>query len=407
MEKRDLKEILDELFAGVKLDDKLAKELYNFRVRYVTQNREHAEFFGGNLLGVNKVHFKDSDRDRFFDIFNLSYFDVKEEVGQAVNIVHTYKVGGDTLNLVLMYLIHRFETHRTLSDRVRQGAKTDLALIFFYRCAAILISDYFHFQTDPKIAQRAYANLSKKFLIKELGSWNKVMDYRAKEFLGKDSPHVDTIRMFHDGVKIQYSIADSQGRIKSMILGYYAELEYVRKQGDGIGVQKATMIGEEGVEELSAKTHTAESAIHVLRQSLPDPQSFILEEQLRIISKNNTNTSVRAVRSVLEWMSLGYSNPNTSKLVDDFVSKVAVQGAYYLANNIEPHKHRDLVYVLKTLKDLFLSTRSTDPDLMEIRKLGEKIVVSALGKLSTSLMMATRTAVIMYLCLRFISNKNG
>ena len=116
---------------------------------------------------------------------------------------------------------------------------------------------------------------------------------------------------------------------------------------------------------------------------------------------------MRAVRSVLEWMSLGYSNPNTSKLVDDFVSKVAVQGAYYLANNIEPHKHRDLVYVLKTLKDLFLSTRSTDPDLMEIRKLGEKIVVSALGKLSTSLMMATRTAVIMYLCLRFISNKNG
>ena len=405
MAQRSLKEVMDDLFDGVKWDEKLAKELYQFRVKYVTQNREHAEFFGGNLLGVNKVHFKDSDRDRFFDILDMSYMVVRETLMEADDVVHRYKVGGDTLNLVLMYMIHRFTVAKGLSDKAREGARTDLALVFFYRCAAILISDYFHFQADPKIVQKAYANLSKKFLIKELGSWNKVMDYRAKEFLGKDSPHKQTLQMFHDGVAVQYAIADSQGRIKSMILGYYAELEYVRKQGGGIGVQKATKIGEEGVEELVAKSHSAESAVHVLRQSLPDPHSFILEEPLRIIAKNNTNTSLRAVRTVLEWMSLGYSQPAHSKQIDDWVGKVAVQAAYYLTNHIEPTKQRDLVYVLKTLKDLFLSSRSQDPDLVAIRDDGEKIVVAALGKLSNSLMMATRTAVIMYLCLRFLSNK--
>ena len=74
--------------------------------------------------------------------------------------------------------------------------------------------------------------------------------------------------------------------------------------------------------------------------------------------------------------------------------------------NVEPNKRRDLSYVLTQLKNLFLSTRSVDPDLATVRELGEKILGLANGKMSSSLMMATRTAVIMYICLRALVGKN-
>jgi hypothetical protein len=47
-----------------------------------------------------------------------------------------------------------------------------------------------------------------------------------------------------------------------------------------------------------------------------------------------------------------------------------------------------------------------DPDLLDIREKGEKIIELSQGKLSTSLMMATRTAVIMYICLRAMVGSN-
>ncbi len=399
----DLHESLEELLVHVKWDDKLAKAIYLFRVQYVTRSREHMEFFGGNLLGVNVVNFKDSDRNKFLSLFDIDYDELKVAIKRATNIVHKYLVAGDPLNLLMMYGIHRFTVERNISEKARKQGKYELASVFFQRCFAILISDYFHYSADPKIVQAAYSNLSKKFLIKELGSWNKVVDYRALALIDKTSPHTKTFERFDDGNKIQYAISDSQGRVKSLILGYYSEIETVRHTGGSISVHSSTSTDEEGEEVLTVKARSVEGHVFYLRQLISDPQTFVVEELLRVVGKSNTNTSVRAVRSVLVWMAENYATPQHHKLVDEFISKTVVQAVHFLNTNIDHTKHKDLPYVLTQLKNLFLSTRSVDPDLLELREIGEKIVVLSQGKLSNSLMMATRTAVIIYICLRFLA----
>lgn len=399
----DLRESLGELLTHVNFDEALVKALYLFRVRYVTQNKEHMEFFGGNLLGVNIVRFKDQDRNRLLEIFDITYEDLKTAVAEAKDIVHKFKIAGDPLNLLMVYTIHRFTTDRKLSDKIKKQGKMEVATIFFQRCIAILISDYFHYPADPKIAQAAYSNLSKKFLIKELGSWNKVMEYRALALVGNNSNHVKTFERFDDGVKVQYIISDSQGRIKSLVKGYYSELEMIRIEGGSIGIQKSVVTDAEGEETLSVKTYAPENHVAYMRQVLPDTKTFLVEDLLKVVGRSNTNTSIRAVRSVLTWMSENSSVPKHTQLVDQFISMVVVQAMHFMNTAIEPHKHRDMVYVVTQLKNLFLSTRSVDPDLLKIRELGEQIVVFSQGKLSDSLMMATRTAVIIYVCLRFLS----
>lgn len=399
-------EALDGLFAHIEFNDALAKGLYNYRVGYITQNREHMEFFGGNLLGVNVVRFKDSDVNRFYEMVDLIYPDVHSEIRRVTTIDHNFKVASDPMNLTLMYMIYKYMTSRKCTEPVRRKAMKDLALIFFYRCAAALISANFKYPADPKVAQMAYANLSQKYLIKKLGSWNKVMDYRAEALLAKDSPHVKTLKFFDNDMEVQYAVSDSQGRIREMFKGYYSEFMLVHEEGGSVAVQKSLTIDAEGEESVREKTTGPENFVFYMRGIIIDPPTFMREDLLNVVARNNANTSYRSIRATLEWMCQQYSQPKHNKLIDDFMTRTIVQAVYFMENNIEANKRRDIGYVLSQLKNLFLSTRSVDPDLIRIREIGESIMLLAHGKQSTSLMMATRTAVIMFVCLRALVGKN-
>lgn len=400
-------EAFEGLFSHVQFDDKLAKGLYNYRVGYITQNREHMEFFGGNLLGVNVVRFKDSDVNRFYEMIDLNYPDVYSRIREVTTIDHSFKVASDPMNLTMVYMIYKYMNSRTCNDVVRQKAMKDLALIFFYRCAAALISANFKYPADPKVAQMAYANLSQKYLIKKLGSWNKVMDYRADALLSKESPHIRTLKMFDNDIEVQYAVSDSQGRIREMFKGYYSEFMMVHEQGGSVAVQKSTTIDAEGEESIREKTTGPENFVFYMRGIITDAPTFVREDLLNVVARNNSNTSYRAIRATLDWICEAYGQPKHNKLVDDFITRVIVQAVYFMENNIEAHKRRDLNYVLTQLKNLFLSTRSVDPDLIHIREVGQNIIEMTHGKLSSSLMMATRTAVIMYICLRALVGKNN
>lgn len=395
-----LKEAFDDIFDGIKFDEALAKSLYKFRVNYMSANKDHMEFFGGNLLGVNIVRFKDSDVNNFFALFDLEYKEVVDQVRRVTTIDHSFKVGSDVFNLTVIYVIHRF-LNSPVNQITRQKACYDTAMIFFCRCCAALICANFTYPADPKVAQLAYANLSQKYLIKRLGSWNKVLDYRTLALLDKkESPHTRTLQFFDEDPKIQYVISDSQGRIREMFKGYYSEFMIVHQQGDSLTIQKSFVTGAEGEDVLREKTMGPENFIYFIREIIPDRDTFIRGDILQIVSRNNSNTSLRAVTSTLEWLVDGSMDPKRHKQVDDFICRVLVLMAHFMQYNIETNRHRDLAYVLSTLKNLFLSTRSVDPDLIKVREMGEKIVTEAQGKMSTSLMMATRTAVIIYICAR-------
>lgn len=395
-----LKEAFDDIFDGIKFDEALAKSLYKFRVNYMSANKDHMEFFGGNLLGVNIVRFKDSDVNNFFALFDLEYKEVVDQVRRVTTIDHSFKVGSDVFNLTVIYVIHRF-LNSPVNQITRQKACYDTAMIFFCRCCAALICANFTYPADPKVAQLAYANLSQKYLIKRLGSWNKVLDYRTLALLDKkESPHTRTLQFFDEDPKIQYVISDSQGRIREMFKGYYSEFMIVHQQGDSLTIQKSFVTGAEGEDVLREKTMGPENYIYFIREIIPDRDTFIRGDILQIVSRNNSNTSLRAVTSTLEWLVDGSMDPKRHKQVDDFICRVLVLMAHFMQYNIEANRHRDLAYVLSTLKNLFLSTRSVDPDLIKVREMGEKIVTEAQGKMSTSLMMATRTAVIIYICAR-------
>lgn len=401
-----IKEAFDGLFEGIEIDKKLADKVYKWHIKYLNKNREQLEFFAGNLIGVQVVRFTVADIQSFYrDVLGLDMLNVESISRTITTIDQTRKVSSDPMNLCLMYLIHRFVTSTKLNEKDRKRAAYDTALVFFYRCLVIRQSEWFHFPADPKIAQAAYAKLSNKFLLKQLGSWKAVMDYRAKEFIREDTKdqdennHLANLIVFENDERITYAISDGEGRIRSMYKNYYFEFNKAVVSKDSIVSSSATIVDIEGIEKLKDKTRSVEKAIGLMQNIVHDQKSFNKPELVKAIIDINSNTSGRMLSQVLDWVSLNYTDVAMHKKIDEFI-RLTVTHSYHLVNEMGEGELTDLATVMVTLKNLYLSTRSSDPELLKVRKLGSEIVKRSAGKVNNSLEMATRSALILYITLR-------
>lgn len=404
-----LKQVLDECFKEVKFDQKLAKSMYQYQLWYVNKSQEHMEFFGGNLLGVQVIRFKDSDVAKLFDdILKVDYYDINDRIKEVEDIRQDFKISSDTFNLVIMYMIHRFLTSPILSDSQRVRAAYDTGLMFFYRCVAAILSAWFRYPTDPKIAQAAYARLSNKYIIKKLGNWQKVMDYRSKDLIDKKGIHYKNLVTFNNNLSIIYAINDSQGRIKDLIKNYTNEFMKAKEEGSSISTTSSVFLDVEGEETVKEKTKSYENYITYMKTIIVDKHTFIKSDLIGVIAKLNSNTSSRMIRQVLEWIQVNYSDQKNHKLTDDFITKIIFHSFHLIQTQMANQNLRDYPVILVNLKNLYLSTRSTDQDLIDIRNLGEQIInLSSGNKVSNSLMMSTRTALILYITLRALVGKNS
>lgn len=410
-----LAEVFDRHFEKVKFDMKLMKSVNEFHIYMSTMSPDHIQFFGSNLLGVNTLRFLPRDIRRFYDyILHVDYALLEKDIRKLTTFYQDNSISGDVFNLTLFYMIHRFYNTTHLSEKDRMKAAHDTALIFCYRCVFALTNNYFPIATaDPKIAQAAYANLSNKHLIKKLGTWNKLCDYRATRIVEKTTkegqPGLNYARlvMFNDDIEITDIIQDSQNRFRSIFYLYYSEFDKVHKDGSSIAVTSATITDADGDLVLLERTKGPDAMVSYARSLINDGNGFIDNDLITVIADINGNTSVRMIRSTLEWMTTAYHDPKWNASIDKFVADVVVQGLYYLEHNIPLNKRKDLSYILITLKNLFLSTRSTDPQLISIRAQGEKIVMANNKGISKSLMMATRSAILLYVILRVFTGSKG
>jgi len=399
-----LNDVFSKHFKHVKFDSKLAREVYNYQVGYINSNPEILSFYGSNLLGTHVVRFKDSDVIRFYDVvLDVDFEDLRTDLMSVKSINQDFKISSDTFNLTIMYVIHRFLTSPILTEDKRGRAAYDTALVFFYRSMAAILSDWFRYPADPKIAQAAYSKLNNKFLLKQLGSWHKVMDYRANALVDKGSIHYKKLVLFNDDLSVVYAINDSQGRIKDLLKNYYREFSKVHAEGESVGTRSSTYIDIEGEEVIKEKTKGVEGHVVYMRHVITDQHSFIRDDLVYIINNISSNSSTRTIRNVLLWLSNNYTDNKLHNDIDEFISTIVVHTYHLIQQEIRPTNMRDYPMILGRLKGLYLSSRSTDTELMRIRELGDKLLSMALHKkLNQGLVLSTRTSIILYISLRVL-----
>ena len=393
---------------SLKFDLKFLTELSRLRVSFINKNQDHMEFFGGVYTGVQTVRWSSSDFTNFYDLLDVDPVILENDIHSLPEVNKDFKVASDVFNLTCMYLVHGFlkSTYLDIKKR-RLGAFTAL-LLFNYKCLTSLLFQYFKYPCDPKLAKATYDSLSLRFLIKKLKSWQEVLEFRANEVLDPNSQtkHYTELLNFRNDERIIYAVTDSQNRLRDMLKNIYGEMMLVKENGGKVIEVANTQINADGEVVFKDKTEGIDAYVNYCLGILHDRNSFIRNELTAIVIRLMPTMQESAFEETLEWLS-EHILTDKRNIVEDFIKTVLSHSHNYMVSSEFVFKGtNDLGIILSKLKTVYGSSRSTDEELLKIRKVGSKIIEIATKKKNEQIVSAIRTGVSLYICLRTYTMKH-
>lgn len=398
-----IKALFDNNLGHLKFDEKLAKKIHDFQTGFVNKNEEHLAFFGGNLTGVQIVRFTSQDKDKWFtDILQADDVFLEEELLKLPVINPLFHVSTNIFNHVCMWLIHKFRNSGLINDKVKQTAMVDCGLVLYYGFITSLMFRYYKYPVDKSLAQATYEKLSKKFAIKQYGTWYATLEGRVNDLIGEDKLHGETLKYFTDDIAIIYMISDAQGRIRDMMKNITNETMKVHVQGDRIK-STSSLMDFDGEESLRDSVKSLNRYTTYLHSIVIDKNSFIKNELVEIVQKIMHTMSPRLFKETLEWCSVN-SKHLSSREVDILIDETLTHAFSYLNNNRTVFSETsDLPTLIGRLKGIYMSSKSSDVNLLRIRDISQSIVKRATTTKNENMVSSLKTGLLLYIVLRALT----
>lgn len=401
-------------------DTRLLARVTQYQLSFANKNSEHIEFFGGHLTGVHTVRFNPSDRARWFEevvgfrqpvdefdlqdtLFSLKLdptdpeFDKKDDSKNYI-INKNFKVVSDVMNLSCVWLCHLFTVSTKLNEKQKKLGQVAVLLILHYKYLTSLLYRYFSFLTTPEIAEATYAKLSKKFMLKECGSWGALLELRSEDIVAHSSIHLKTLTKFDADDKILYILSDSQGRVRAMLKNIYGVFKQVHANKERI-LTSSYLVEHDGDSILKDKIKSEAVYPQYLKSIIADENSFIRPELTSIILKVVSAMPEKIFTKTLEWMSDHYGSGN--KEIDEVLTDAIVHCFEYLSRNPTALKSRnDLPGLVQVMRGVYMSSRSAEPLLLSLRTRAEVIVRKATNNRNQGVVASVRTGLLLYIVLR-------
>lgn len=396
---RTVKDVFEHEIPDLDADKHLAENIHRYKQHFINRNKEHAAFFGGNLLGVNVVRFVDADRDNWFDnILQADEEMLREHLHALPGINPEWHVSSNVMNLSCAYLAHRF-FHSELPAAQKRQAMFDVFAVLQFKFISSIMYRFFPYPADKQVAEATYAALNMKFILKEKGSWLGLLNHRCEEILSRSSPHYNAIAYMNSDKEVVDMLNAIHGALKGYVKNMREVMERVRLTGGKVA-SVSSVAGINGEEVLKDKTRGPMVFTNYLKSILSDKNSFIREELLLVITKVMPAAKYQYLRPALEHLSDNYFK-GEHKNIERIVNLSMIHAFAYLSDNrISLRSNIDLPSMLIRLKGAYTSSRSTDPDLLELRDLVEQVIRPSVNSRTEAVVASVRTGVLLYLVSR-------
>ena len=403
-DENNVKRVFDEICSHLKFDAKLAKRFSDYVISFVNKNEDSMTFFGSGLMGVQIVRFTQQDKDKWFnDVLEADDILLEEKILDLPKINQDFHVSSDLFNLSVVWVIHSFLNSPLLNEKQKNQAMLDAAMALNIKYLTSLLYQYFKYPADPQIAAAAYAQLSYKYAIKQYGSWYATLVARCEDFLSEGSIHYQTLKKFNDDGKIVYMLNDTQGRIRDMVKNLFGELIKVKTQGIKIKSTSTLTLDNEGEQIVKDKTKNLLGYTRYMQSIISDRDSFIKTELVDVISNVMHTMPPKVFVQVLEYCSVNYRQMGATE-IDELVVMTLTHSFSYLNNNRNLLKDtNDIAALISRLRGVYMSSRSTEVELVEIRKKAEVIIKKATKIKNDNVIASLRTSILLYIVLRAFS----
>lgn len=383
---------LDKLLEDVNFDEKLYKNYIGMLNRYITKNQDHIDFFSSKLLGVQVVRFTNDDYDNFFQPLNITSKDVLDTLKDFYTVKQKFALFGDPFYLLGFYMVHRFLTNKKLNEKTRENAARVIAVFMNIRIFTAMYTYRFKYPVNKDLAQAVYEGLSGKFMIKKLDNWYDLFTYRTNDLVDKDGLHFKVIKDFKDDKAIINSINDTRNRLSSLITNIYSLTMDYHTKGNRISTTSLTGKDLDGNEKIRDKFNNYLNDITLVKRSLTNKENFVTNSLVDLVISITKNTNREYLIKSLEWLTDNYLKEN--KTVDEFITETLTSIYDYLNDNNTVNK--SIIDTLYMSKNYVISSR-TESGITTAKDKADFIVKKATNKTSSSVIIPTRIALIIYI----------
>lgn len=399
-----IKDAFEQLLGKLPIDARLARAVHRYQGDFVNKNRDHTEFFGGNLTGVHTVRFLDSDRERWFEdvLDGVDPEELREKIHSIPAVRNengVFHIAGDPMNLSCAWLLHKLHSNNSLSPTQRHTAMVDVLLALQFKLFTSLLVHYFRYPADRAVAEATYAILTNKYSLKVHGSWIAVLRARAEDVISNTSIHFDAISRMDNDLRVVSMVNDIQGRLRDMLKNIYSVFMEAHHSGSKIS-STSSVIEHDGVEILKDTSKSQANYLRYIKSVVGDKNSFIRQELLKVVYNVMPSAPPKHIVGTLEFMSKNYLTSQSDEVVKLLDDTLIHSFAYLAENRSTMRSGVDLPGLLTRLRGVYTSSRSSDPDLLALRQSMEKLVRRAIDTKTDSVVAAVRTAALLYLVAR-------
>lgn len=398
---KNIDQVFREGCPGLVIDQSFLKKLNHYTQSFANKNDDHIAFFGGTLMGVHPVRFRTEDRNRWFDdVLETDDLSIEDELHKLPEIVPTRQVSSDVMNLSCLWLVHAIYISPNLSASEKEAGMTDALMVLQFKFITSILAHWFRHDADEAVAIATYAALSKKFGLKIHGSWRALLLSRVRDILAKGTIHYKTYTEFQNDKAIVYMVNDIQGRIKDILKNIRDVFETVRKDPKGLIRSTSATVSIDG--ELNVRVKKRNFVIYrrYIHEVITDRSTFIREELVQIVAGAMSTMPRPLFEDALNYMSLNYGtngDKDIAILVDDTLTHAF---DYISTNKAIMGNVNDIGNVLAKMRALYMASRGSDPTLLNMRDVAERIAWRSVKSKNASVIAAVRTGCILYILLR-------
>lgn len=435
----------------------LATAIIKFVNSYETIDK-NALAFNSPYLGVHKCCFLSRDRENFFDMFQLSDNELKtwissrycerdmvfnvrlkeidtyaknlnkkfaenlatygftsKEIKRIVDEIPTvekrFNVISDPFNLLITYLLHK-TINASLPSQLKEETMIKTILLLQYKFFTSLVNHRFKYPADEAIARATFESLNNRFDIKIYGTWKKLMEARARQFIDKNGLHYNTIVNYNDDKKILYILSDIQSRIRNQINTVMEEFMKTKANHDAIGSYSHLGTDNEGQIKMLDGTEGLDLLISSVYNDVLSVPRLLDEQAIRLVAGIFGGLSPSKLRSVLISFSeyaVKQAKSGLSKKIIEENGRILFIGTEVLLQNLFQKTYRYCIFanvdlgkpveIIKTTKDVYSSSRILDEGIISVRESIAKLMPEIQDSRREATVATLRIAFVVYMML--------
>lgn len=401
-----IKEIFDRQFDQVKFDAELCRRIVRFSQNFMTRNDDHSAFFGGVLLGVNPIRFLDSDREEWYEeVLDIDESLLVNDFKKATAINPTFKVSSDVFNYTPAYICHRLDKVNGIPAKLKEEAKVHAFMVLHYRFLTSLLVRRFRYPADPAVARATYSLLSGQYDIRRYGSWRALIEARSRDLISPNSIYRQALQSFSPDPKVIRIVTDTQSRIRELVKKIYAIYLDTLNSNARVATTSATMMTTDGEMILKDRKSGYGSYLRYAHEIIQSERSFVRDELLEVVSSAMRTMPVPLLRDTLIYMSRNYGRAQHKYLEEITEEALLYVFDYLQANRQLLGRTNDLSGLLARLRALLMASRSSDPTILKLRELTEKLVRNSVRTRNQPVIASVRTGTLLYLVLRTLTKQ--